>query len=946
MKKITISLCLMLYSLGYSQQPSAAAENPSLPQSDVISMFSNVYTNVPVDTWQTSWSAATLEDVQIAGNDVKKYSGLSFVGIETVASQLDITAMTYFNVDVWSADFPLFKVKLVDFGADAAFGGGDDKEHEITFNAPAQNQWVHLHIPLSEFENLTTRQHIAQLIFVGGNATVFVDNVYFSNEVTVPVVTDPVVAAPTPTVPSSDVISMFSNAYTNVPVDTWRTSWSDATLTDVQVDGNDTKKYTGLNFVGIETVAQQLDINGMTHFNVDVWSPNFTIFKVKLVDFGNDGAFGGGDDTEHELTFDAPALNQWVTLHIPLADFTNLMGRQHIAQLIFVGGGGKVYVDNVYFSNETTVPPVTDPLTAAPDPVLPQSDVISLFSNVYNNVAVDTWRTDWSSAALEDVQVAGNDTKKYTSLVFVGVETVAQQLDITGMSHFNADVWSPDFTVFKVKLVDFGNDGAFGGGDDTEHEVTIDNPAQGQWVNIHIPLSDFTNLMGRQHIAQLIFVSSNTKVYVDNVYFSDENVTPPVTDPLTAAPDPVLPQEDVLSMFSNVYTNVPVDTWQTSWSAATLEDVQVDGNDTKKYTGLSFVGIETVANQLDITGMTVFNVDVWSPDFTIFKVKLVDFGADAAFGGGDDTEHEVTFNAPAQGQWISLHIPLSQFENLAGRQHIAQLIFASSNAKVYVDNVYFSNEPIIVIPTDPTVAAPAPTLPQAQVMSMFSNAYTNVPVDTWRTSWSDATLTEVQVDGDDTKKYTGLNFVGIETVAQQLDITSMTHFNVDVWSPDFSVFKVKLVDFGADAAFGGGDDTEHEIVFNNLTQSDWNTIQIPLSDFTNLMGRQHIAQLIFASSNAKVYVDNVYFSTDQLGVTDNESVKMTMYPNPASTTLHLSAQQPIDSVLVFNTIGQKVINVEPGTSTATIDVRSLNAGMYIVNTTIGGKTVSQKLIIK
>jgi hypothetical protein len=34
---------------------------------------------------------------------------------------------------------------------------------------------------------------------------------------------------PVPTIPSN-VISMFSDTYTNVAVDTWRTSWSQATL--------------------------------------------------------------------------------------------------------------------------------------------------------------------------------------------------------------------------------------------------------------------------------------------------------------------------------------------------------------------------------------------------------------------------------------------------------------------------------------------------------------------------------------------------------------------------------------------------------------------------------------------------------------------------------------------------------------------------------------------
>ena len=147
-------------------------------------MFSNAYTNVPVDTWRTSWSNATLEDVTLGGNAAKKYSALDFVGIETASSPIDATAMTHFHTDVWSSDFTTFKIKLVDFGANGAFGGGDDKEHEVTFTSPAKDTWVSLDIPLSDFINLTTRAHISQLIYVGaptGNNTVYIDNVYFHN---------------------------------------------------------------------------------------------------------------------------------------------------------------------------------------------------------------------------------------------------------------------------------------------------------------------------------------------------------------------------------------------------------------------------------------------------------------------------------------------------------------------------------------------------------------------------------------------------------------------------------------------------------------------------------------------------------------------------------------------------------------------------------------------
>jgi hypothetical protein len=52
-----------------------------------------------------------------------------------------------------------------------------------TITAPAKGSWVSLDIPLSDFTGLTTRAHIAQLIYVepSGNNTVYVDNVYFHN---------------------------------------------------------------------------------------------------------------------------------------------------------------------------------------------------------------------------------------------------------------------------------------------------------------------------------------------------------------------------------------------------------------------------------------------------------------------------------------------------------------------------------------------------------------------------------------------------------------------------------------------------------------------------------------------------------------------------------------------------------------------------------------------
>ncbi len=328
------------------------------------------------------------------------------------------------------------------------------------------------------------------------------------------------IPAPTPTFAAGNVISLFSNAYTNVPVDTWKTDWSQSGFEQTDINGDDVLKYFDLGFVGAETVSNQINATSMTHFYLNVFSSDFTEFKVKLVDFGADGNFGGGDDAEHELTFSDLAIDTWNTLNIPLSDFTNLTTRSHISQIIFVGapfGSTTVYIDNVLFYTEEEMPE-----NAAPAPVLPQNNVISLFSDTYTNVFVDTWKTDWSAAQFSQISINGNDVLKYSSLDFVGIETVTNMIDATEMTHFHVDVWSSNFTAFKVKLVDFGANGVWGGGDDVEHEIVFSAPAQGEWISLDIPLSDFTGLTTRAHIAQLIFAglpTGESTVYIDNVYF-------------------------------------------------------------------------------------------------------------------------------------------------------------------------------------------------------------------------------------------------------------------------------------------------------------------------------------------------------------------------------------------------------------------------------------------
>jgi hypothetical protein len=220
-----------------------------------------------------------------------------------------------------------------------------------------------LDIPLSSFTGMTTRGSLAQLIVSGGGGSdeVYLDNLYLYKAAP----TAPTAAASAPTRAAADVISLFSDTYTNRSVGTWSASWDQADVSDVSLGGNAVKKYSNIAFAGIEFTGSPINATSMTHLHVDVWKKNASsAFKLKLVDFGADGVYGGGNDVEHELVYNGgtgtPSIagGEWVGLDIPLSSFTGMTTRGSLAQLIVSGGGGsdEVYLDNLYLYKQPSTP--------------------------------------------------------------------------------------------------------------------------------------------------------------------------------------------------------------------------------------------------------------------------------------------------------------------------------------------------------------------------------------------------------------------------------------------------------------------------------------------------------------------------------------------------------------------------------------------------------------
>jgi hypothetical protein len=170
--------------------------------------------------------------------------------------------------------------------------------------------------------------------------------------------------APTPTLNPSNVISIFSDAYTNVPVNYYNGYWQPWQTTvsnDFSVNGDNVLNYTIFNFVGIEFSNPTVNATSMTHIHLDAFIPGPIApgrqLRVIVVDFGANGVFGGGDDTRHSTTFTATTptalvSQNWISIEIPFSAMPNLASRSRLAQIILEGGDNSIlYVDNVYFHN-------------------------------------------------------------------------------------------------------------------------------------------------------------------------------------------------------------------------------------------------------------------------------------------------------------------------------------------------------------------------------------------------------------------------------------------------------------------------------------------------------------------------------------------------------------------------------------------------------------------
>ncbi|MBL7113480.1 MAG: hypothetical protein ISS19_16195 [Bacteroidales bacterium] len=511
-------------------------------------------------------------------------------------------------------------------------------------------------------------------------------------------------------------------------------------------------------------------------------------------------------------------------------------------------------------------------------------------------------------------------------------------------------------------------------------ELQVANTITNQWEELTY---DFSGYIGNTYDRIVVipdFVqpyvtgtdrARETIVYFDNIEVPDGEVTGPLPEPSTAPPVPTHAAEDVIPIYTEVYTDLPGTDFDPDWGQSTTVTVDylVAGNYTLKYESLNYQG--TQYTNTDVSAYEYLHIDFWTPNAASLDFYLISPGA------------ETFYSLPiTQESWVSVDIPLTDFVPPVDLTDVFQFKVVG-NGVVYFDNWYFwktastpgsdatlsdlqvdgSTVPgfapltenytyelvegtvdipqiTTATPTDPNVTSvditqapaipgdatvvvtsqnglviktytvsfaittpnsvpPTPTQDPGDVICMFSDAYTNVAVDTWLTAWSDGVFGYEMIAENQVIKYSLLNTAGIETTgANLIDATSMTHFHMDIWTPDANDFKVKLVDWGADAVWGGGDDTEHELIFAAPVTGTWISYDIPLTDFVNLEITGNMAQYILVKAPfGTIYLDNMYF-WEESSLEVPEDVAITM--DGTDVTITWSAVTGANSYKVYS----------------------------------------------
>ncbi|MFI3296315.1 MAG: T9SS type A sorting domain-containing protein [bacterium] len=535
----------------------------------------------------------------------------------------------------------------------------------------------------------------------------------------------PTTAATTPT-EDDNVASLYSDAYTTAFTNLdLNAAWEQATTySEVQIDGNNTILYSGLTYQGIE--FDTYNLTGYATMHMDMWvADNMTIRVYPIT---------GG--TEQYIAVDLVG-GTWNSVEIDIADYTSVglqMANTYQFKIEDADlAGADLYIDNWYFYGEGTYiePSVDDTnsdwcgrtLTEGSNTVEVSCELITAgelyritvvgtgieglggaFATIYdasgtaNNIDLRDYMTVSSDNTTLTLDLPSSADPIFYTPLYVTMPgevsfTEFQFADITWGTCADDDIIPvmTSATLVEDSETYQGAQITVSGTDQIEEGGDLYDVTSFMVMNDNVTVGTFTATSG---VITVTGLNAETS-YTVTVYAVDskKNVSETGIDvsfttisrvdaPTTAATTPTHDASDVLSLYSDAYTtgfgNLNINA---SWGQATVySEVQIDGNNTTLYAGLTYQGIEF--DTYNIAGYNTMHMDMWIADDADIKI----------FPITGDTELSITANLVG-GQWNSIDINIADFSALGLNMtnvyqfKLENTVWASGD--LYLDNWYF-----------------------------------------------------------------------------------------------------------------------------------------------------------------------------------------------------------------------------------------------------------------
>jgi hypothetical protein len=179
------------------------------------------------------------------------------------------------------------------------------------------------------------------------------------------------------------------------------------------------------------------------------------------------------------------------------------------------------------------------------------------------------------------------------------------------------------------------------------------------------------------------------------------------------APDPILPQSEVISVFCDKYANIPVQFYNGNWLPGQKTEgglTVISSQNVLKYTNLNYVGTGP-KNPIDISEMTHFSVDILMLELPTDIDLLLTFKNESTKPNtfqqnriGQD--YQLDARAPVvfpdtgfqAGVWATIKVPIRPKSDIANLDKTGVSVIIIENIKsskvktLYIDNMYFYKE--------------------------------------------------------------------------------------------------------------------------------------------------------------------------------------------------------------------------------------------------------------